>query len=146
MTQHYSEHYLDNTKLYPGIDELLKNLSETDIKLAVLSNKPHNFVKLTVSKLCPDINFAIVQGELDGIARKPDPTGALTIASQLKLSPEQILYVGDTSIDMQTAKRANMYALGVTWGFRDKEELIRHGADAIVDSPEQIYKIATGKQ
>ncbi len=141
MTEYYSEHYLDNTKLYPGISDLLCKLSEMGVKLAVLSNKPHKFVELTVNKLCPNIKFSVVRGEHDGLARKPDPAGALAIASELNVSPEDILYVGDTSIDMETANRANMYAVGVTWGFRSREELEEHGADIIVDSPEQIYKL-----
>ncbi len=145
MTEYYSQHYLDNTKLYPGIEELLHKLNETPVKLAVLSNKPHKFVELTVSKLCSGIDFDIVWGEHNGIARKPDPSGALEIAKRLTVPPARILYAGDTSIDMITAKKAGMFAVGVTWGFRSREELTESGADVIVDRPEQIYEFVVNE-
>ncbi len=146
MTSYYTEHYLDNTKLYPGIEKMLTDLQDAGITMAVLSNKPDNFVKLTVRHLCPKIDFRQIVGDRDGVPRKPDPTSAMTIAKVLSEKVGEIAYLGDTSIDMETAKRANMFAIGVTWGFRDKAELIASGADRIVDRPDEICKIIIGDE
>ncbi len=143
MTEHYHKHFLDNTKLYPDIHNLLKALNQANIKLAVLSNKPHIFVELTIKNLCPDIKFDYIAGEIEGIPRKPDPTGALKIAQSFQIPPEKFIYVGDTAIDMQTAINAGMFPIGVTWGFRDRDELTSSGAKLIVETPMEIYKFIT---
>lgn len=140
MTEHYGEHCFDYSRPYAGILPMLTRLQEREVKLAVLSNKPQNFVDLTVGRLLPGIAFEALVGENDQVGRKPDPRGALMIAERMGLPAEVIAYVGDTSIDMETAKRAGMFALGVTWGFRDRAELEGAGARQIVDTPEQLYQ------
>ncbi|MFA5864951.1 MAG: HAD family hydrolase [Phycisphaerae bacterium] len=146
MTDYYAKHCFDTTLPYPGIEDLLNNLSAQNIKLAVLSNKPQNFVELTLERLFGRFRFSAVVGDCDDKPRKPDPTGALSIAKALKLPPQQIAYVGDTSTDMQTANRAKMFAIGVSWGFRERQELIDHGANVIVDTPDALYRVLTGLQ
>ncbi len=141
MTEYYGKHCFDYTRPYPGIPNLLRKLTAGKVKLTVLSNKPQNFVELTMEKLFGEFHFEIILGDKPDLPRKPDPAGAILIAERLGFPPEKIAYVGDTSIDMQTANRAGMPAVGVTWGFRDRQELTEHGAKFIVDTPEELYKI-----
>lgn len=140
MSSYYKEHLFDNTKLYPGVYDLLEKLDKTEIKMAVLSNKPDRFVKMIVERLCSGISFDVVMGQQDNIARKPSPEGALYIARLLDLSPDRFIYVGDTAIDMETARAAGMFPVGVSWGFRDRQELTLAGAKIIIDNPLQLYK------
>jgi len=130
-----------NTKPYEGIYELLEKLRNTPVKLGILSNKPHEITKLYMNKLFSDYDFVEIHGQKEGVTKKPDPIGALNIAKSLNLEPEKIYFVGDTSTDMKTAKNANMKSIGVSWGFRPKEELIEHGADYIVENCEELWDI-----
>ncbi len=127
-----------NTKLYNGIPEMLDTVCDRGIEMAVLSNKPHEFTCLCVERYLGPWSFGNVLGEKPGIARKPDPAGALTVARQLGIKPEEFLYVGDTSIDIKTATSAGMYPVGVLWGFRDRQELQEAGAKALLERPEEI--------
>jgi len=140
MTEYYAKHCFDHTVLYDGVAEMLGRLNEMNIPLAVLSNKPDNFVQLTVSRLMGQFQFAAVVGEDDKLARKPAPDGALLIAKRMRIQPEHIVYLGDTSIDMQTAQAAGMFGVGATWGFRDAEELTRAGAKALIDHPRELLR------
>ncbi len=130
-----------NTKPYDGIYELLDELVKLDCNLAVLSNKPDFMTKEYVKTLFKDYPFLEVHGQKEQQAKKPDPIQALNIASKLKINPSEVFFVGDTKIDMQTAKSANMTAIGVLWGFRDEKELRDFGADFIVSNPLEILKI-----
>ncbi|MFP6808611.1 MAG: HAD family hydrolase [Pseudomonadales bacterium] len=134
----YSENWLQETRRYDGISELLKAAYKADYKLAVLSNKDDNFAQLCVSNFFPDTRFESIIGHSSRVPHKPDPTGGRLIAAQLKLSPSELVMVGDTSIDMHTAQACNMYSIGVLWGFRQKAELVESGADAIIDTPDQL--------
>lgn len=138
--EEYAERWNQNTKPYPGIVELLTALNQKDIPLAVLSNKPDDFTKLTVSELLSSARFDIVQGQKATMPIKPDPTAALQIAAELEIRPENFLYLGDTNTDMKTANAAGMYAVGVLWGFRAKDELMVSGAKAIVRHPCEILQ------
>lgn len=142
--QAYARGWDGHSHPYPGIPALLNALAESRIRLAVLSNKPHHFTSLCVEKLLPEWKFDRVLGQREGIPHKPDPTGALEIAEGLGLSSPQCVYVGDSGIDMETARTAEMYAVGVTWGFRPREELLEHGAQTVIDQPGQLLRIVTG--
>jgi len=141
MQDEYSKHWIDNTKPYPGVPELLCALEKYDIPKAVLSNKPDNFTQIMTKKLLPDQLFNIVQGATPSIPKKPHPAAALRIAKKLAIPSHDFLYLGDTNTDMQTANSAGMYAVGVLWGFRDAEELLASGAKAIVDKPEDVLAL-----
>lgn len=130
-----------NTKPYDGIYELLDELVKLDCNLAVLSNKPDFMTKEYVKTLFKDYPFLEVHGQKEQQAKKPDPIQALNIASKLKINPSEIFFVGDTKVDMQTAKNAKMKAIGVLWGFRDEKELKEFGADFIVKHPLEILNI-----
>jgi phosphoglycolate phosphatase len=134
----YADNWNVNSRPYPGIDNLLDAIAERHIKMAILSNKADHFTQLCAESLLGLWHFDAVMGDRQGIARKPDPEGALLIAQLLDEDPSAILYVGDSGIDMQTATRAGMYPLGVLWGFRPESELFEFGAKAVVQHPEEI--------
>lgn len=138
----YKTNWDVNTAPYPGITEMLQALSDKGLKLAVLSNKPHVFTQNCVEIFFPDHPFAFVFGERDGVARKPDPAGALEIAAKMGLSVDEILYVGDTKTDMITGNSAGMKTIGVEWGFRDREELTDSKAWKIVSNPQEVVSYA----
>ena len=126
---------------YDGIYELLDELKKLDINLAVLSNKPHEFTVSYVNHFFKNYNFKEIHGQKKDVPKKPDPKAALDIVKCLDSSCENTYFIGDTKIDMQTAKSANMTAIGVLWGFRDEKELRDFGADFIVSNPLEILKI-----
>jgi phosphoglycolate phosphatase len=126
------------TRPYPGIADMLNELQVRHIRLAILSNKPHEFTQQCVKEFLYHWTFEVVLGYHDTIPPKPDPTGALRIADQCHLSPSRILYVGDSGIDMQTAKAVGMFPMGALWGFRSKEELLKNGAQALIQKPQDL--------
>lgn len=135
---HYTDNWNVNSRPYPGIATLLDAISERNIKMAILSNKADHFTRLCAESLLVSWRFDVVMGQQEGIRRKPDPEGALLVAKMLDEDPASILYVGDSGIDMLTASRAEMYPLGVLWGFRPKSELLEFGAKTLVQHPEEI--------
>jgi phosphoglycolate phosphatase len=137
----YSLNWNAKTKPYEGIPEMLDGLVERRLKIAVLSNKPDDFTKQCVGELLSRWTFDAVLGHHDGIPPKPDPTGALQIARELHVPPARMLFLGDSSIDMETALAAGMTPGGVLWGFRDRDELEKSGARAIVGSPRDVFAL-----
>ena len=126
--------------IYNGIKDLLTLLKENQIKVAVVSNKPHARTIDVVTKLFGEGIFDVVIGQREGIDKKPDPAGALEAARLLGVLPEECAFVGDTNVDMQTGTNAGMFRIGVLWGFRTREELVENGADEIVQNPVQIVE------
>lgn len=141
MRTNYASSWAECSTPYPGICGMLERLNRSGIPLAVLSNKPHSFTVEVVNYFFGATPWACVEGAKERRPIKPDPTGALEIAEYLKLSPEDLAFVGDTSTDMQTAKRAGMISIGVTWGFRDEDELKKHGASHIAHSAEELVDL-----
>ena len=140
---YYQDHTLDTTQPYPGIPELLKALTERGIQVCVLSNKPHADTCGVVRHFFPEIPFAQIRGQVEGVPVKPDPTGALMIARALGLKPEAFVYLGDTNVDMRTAVNAGMHPVGVTWGFRPAEELAQAGAEHLIGNPLDLLRFVT---
>lgn len=140
VKKEYGQHWADCTAPYPGIRELLSALQVKGLKLAVLSNKPHEFVKIIVEKYFPG-QFEQTFGERSGIPRKPDPRGAFDIAEAMKLSPEDFLYIGDSGTDMQTAVAVGMYPIGVLWGFRGAEDIQAGGSKVLLEKPLDLLKV-----
>ncbi len=138
---YYTIHYADFSCPYNGCTELLHHLPEKNIQLAVLSNKPDSFTKIIVQKMFPEILFARVQGKSDQFPRKPDPASLLHMLKELRVGPQEVLYIGDTNVDVATAHNAGVKIAGVSWGFRGKAELMEAGADYIVDAPADIKKL-----
>lgn len=138
---HYDLTWPDGTRVYDGIHDLLVNLQHRGHPLAVLSNKPHPFTEAIVARMFPTVRFSAVLGQRDGIPHKPDPAGALEIAASLQLPPEHCTLVGDSTMDLETARNAGMRAVAVTWGFQDREQLLAAGADVMIDTPEELAAI-----
>lgn len=134
---HYSEHCLDNTAPYDGIDEMLKSLYDKGYKLAIVSNKYDPAVKELNEKFFSSyINVAI--GETPAIRKKPAPDTAITAMKELGVTPDEAVYVGDSDVDIQTAANAGLPCISITWGFRDREFLLEHGATTILDTPAEV--------
>jgi phosphoglycolate phosphatase len=140
MAEEYSTHWADKTDLYPGIGDLLDELVRRKIRRAILSNKPHEFTTVIAGRYFDTWRFDPVFGARDGTPSKPDPAAALEICRLWELDPKEILYVGDTNTDMQTARRGGMFALGVLWGFRTARELEENGAQSLIEEPAQMLK------
>lgn len=138
---YYGSHFADHTRPYEGITGLLHELQGRGIKLAVLSNKNHHFTVPLVNILFPEIDFDMIMGKIEQFPRKPDPASLLHILQELQIKPDQVLYIGDSNIDVFTAHKAGVRVAGVSWGFRDRQELEEAGADYIVDSPAQILPL-----
>lgn len=125
-------------KPYEGIRELLTALKKRGAAIAVLSNKPHPETVNVIESLFGRGYFDMIQGQKENVAIKPSPEGVFQILEQLKLTAEEILYLGDTSTDMKTGKAAGAFTVGALWGFRDRKELEEHHADAIIEYPMQL--------
>ncbi|MAA88598.1 MAG: HAD family hydrolase [Deltaproteobacteria bacterium] len=140
--QAFEKDYRDNwgfhTGLYQGIAEMLDQLTERGLKLSILSNKPHEFTLITSGYFLSKWNFECVFGQRQGVPKKPDPAGVYEISEQLKIPVEQMVYLGDSGVDMLTAKAAGCYAVGVTWGFREPEELLDSGAECLISEPQEL--------
>lgn len=128
--------------VFDGIYDVIQKLKAKGIKVTVLSNKPHERTLDVIKKLFGDDVFDVVWGQKDSIPKKPDPTSALMTAKTLGVEPKECLYIGDTDVDMQTGNSAGMVTVGVLWGFRDREELEKHGAHYIIGHPSEIYDLA----
>ncbi|OCN05626.1 hydrolase [Erysipelotrichaceae bacterium MTC7] len=137
----YDQDYMKTTKPYPGIVELLHTLQAKGVKLAINSNKRNDYTNSLVKKNFPDIEFVGCFGERKNIPKKPDPTAAFELRNMMMLKCSEVLYVGDSKTDMQTAENANMDSIGVLWGFRDKEELQDYHATYIVKDAKEIESI-----
>ncbi len=141
----YKEIFRDNcmyeVKPYEGIRELLSGLKEQGIRLAVLSNKPHEETVQVIETLFGRGYFDVIQGQKAGVPIKPSPAGVFAILDQLGLEAEDILYMGDTATDMKTGKAAGAFTIGVLWGFRTRQELEESHADLIIEHPLEVLKL-----
>lgn len=137
---HYSANMQNKTGAYSGVQELLKQLSKENYKLAIVSNKFDKAVKdLNLIYFGEYIKTAI--GESKNISRKPAPDTVFKALEELAASSDKAIYVGDSEVDVKTAKNSKLTSVGVTWGFRDREVLKQEGADYIVDKPEELLKL-----
>lgn len=138
-------YYLDHIDLathpYEGIPELVEALVERGVKIAVASNKFQAGTERLISSFFPDVEFVAVLGQRVGVPLKPDPEIDLEIVTAAGVEPSETLHIGDSGVDMLTAQAAGVRAVGVTWGFRSREELEQSGAEVIVDSPEEILNL-----
>ena len=139
--KYYDEHCIDYTKPYNGMPELLQDLRDMGVMMAVASNKYQQAVSKIIPHYFPDINFIAIEGQKDGVNVKPDPSIVFSILAQARVPKADALYIGDSGVDMETARRACIDAVGVTWGFRSKKELVEYQADVIVNNPVDIVGI-----
>ena len=136
---YYNVHFADKTHPYDGIVPLLHELSAKGVKLAVASNKPDEFTK-SVVKVFFEGKFDMVLGKCPDTEKKPAPDILLKIMDALDVSADETVMIGDTNVDIRTAKNAGVSSIGCLWGFRTMEELEQAGADHIVSSPNEILK------
>ena len=140
MIEKYSENCTLKTEPYEGIIDLLDHLISHNIKLSVFSNKSDELTKEITTALFPNY-FNPIVGLTTESLKKPNPFKAIEISKNLGLKPEEIIFIGDSGIDMQTATNANMLAVGVLWGYRPKEELISNGAKHVLSNPLDLIQI-----
>jgi phosphoglycolate phosphatase len=138
---YYCEHPADFSRPYPGILPLIGELKKRKIKTAVLSNKLHSLTLQVVQGLFPPGSFDLVYGERQGVPRKPDPQALWDIFLELDSNPLQAVFIGDSEIDIETAKAAGCPGAGVCWGFRKREVLEEAGAGYIIARPEEVLAL-----
>lgn len=138
---YYDEHNTEYTTPYNGIPELLQRLVEMDIKIAVASNKYQTATDKIVRHFFADIPFVSIQGQIEGRPVKPDPSIVFTILNQSPTPKSEVIYIGDSAVDIETARRACVTSVGVTWGFRTVSELRQAYADHIISSPSEILNL-----
>ena len=141
---HYDETWSQGTHIYPEISGLLTTLKSQGHPLAILSNKPDPFTRSIVQALFPEVVFAAVIGQRPGIPHKPDPTGALEISTLLNLEPGNCMIIGDSTIDIHTARAAGMKAVSVSWGYHDVPPLLAESPDAMLASPGRLLDLIPG--
>ena len=137
----FGEDPLFEVRPYEGIPELLSALKSAGVRLAVCSNKPHDSALRVVETIFGPGIFDAVQGQSDTVPIKPDPRGLLAILKKLGLRKQDCLYFGDSNTDMYTARNAGITPVGVTWGFRPRQELLDSGAEHLVDHPGEILTL-----
>lgn len=142
FVDYYGSHLTVYTEPYPGMAELLRDLNDNDIQVAVASNKYQAAVTELIDSFFPDISWAAVCGQREGIPVKPDPSIVFGILSECPTPKNKVIYVGDSGVDMETARRAAVTSVGVTWGFRTEQELRDTYADHIVSDPAAILQLA----
>lgn len=138
---YYKAHLCDDTIAYDGMPELLSELRQLSVKTAIHSNKPHEYVPTIISKLYSDHDFEFVFGNCVQFERKPSPQAVEFMIEKLAVDKSQVLYVGDSDVDVFTAHNAGVKVCGVAWGFRGEEELKSAGADFIAHSAEELLDI-----
>ncbi len=141
----YGARLLVKTKPYAGVPELLRELVKRNIRCAVVTNKPQGLAVRSVETLFSDIPFGAVLGEREGVPTKPDPAIALEAAKALGVVPAECVYVGDSGTDMETAVAAGMFPVGALWGFRGRDELVGHGAKAVIQRPSELLELIDKK-
>lgn len=149
MSQYYEVYKTEstrNTDIYPGIKSLVSKLKEFGVTVNVLSNKPHVQVQTIMPYYFPDMPFDFMYGKRQGIDPKPNPTLLFEMMRKLGVDKDQVLYVGDTKTDIETAINANVQSVGVLWGFREEKELVEAGASYIVSDPLEILDIVKGNR
>ncbi len=135
---YYDKHNADMSKAYEGMPEILKTLQSKGAKLAVASNKYQRATSKLISHYFPEINFSAVWGQREGVPVKPNPAVVNNILQETSISKESTIYLGDSNVDMQTGKAAEVDVCGVTWGFRPKEELMKENPSYIISKVDEI--------
>lgn len=135
---YYNEHKTDLSRPYPEIENLLQRLQEKGFLLAVASNKYQEATTQLINEFFPDIRFSAVLGQREQVASKPDPTVVYEIMEKTGVTKDEVVYIGDSCVDMQTGANAGVTTIGVSWGFRPRTELEDYKPDFIADSPLQI--------
>ena len=140
----YNKRWAMKTHPYEGLQDLLNELERRQIRMNILSNKIDHFTKLSVARFFPRNKFVHIMGVVPSLPKKPDPAGALLIAHELGIPPQQFIFLGDTNTDMMTAVAAGMFPVGALWGFRSEEELRESGASKVIAHPSELLPFFIG--
>ena len=140
---YYDQHKQDKTAPYAGMPQALARLKAAGVHMAVLPNKADQMAAPVVNGYYPGV-FPMVQGAVKGFPTKPDPTLLHRLMSRMGATPADTLFVGDSNVDIRTAKNGGLTSCGVLWGFRGRTELEQEGADFIVETPEELADLILG--
>lgn len=135
---YYMEHSLDTTRPYDGIPEMIHTLKQRGCRLAVVSNKFYAATQELIRHFFPEITVAIGEHEAEGIRKKPAPDTVFEALRQLGVGKEKAVYVGDSDVDLQTARNSGLPCISVLWGFRNRDFLLAHGATTFISRPEKL--------
>ena len=141
----YERRWRFKTRPYEGIAGLLDACVAAGLPIAVYSNKPDRFTRMTVEALLPSWPWAVIRGQRPETARKPAPDGALAVAAEVGVRPEDCVFLGDSEADMHCARAAGMTAIGALWGFRSREEIVAAGAHHVVAAPAAVWEVVRGR-
>lgn len=144
--EYYDSHCTEHSKPYPGVRSLLQDLQDNNVKMAVASNKYHSAVQFLINHFFPEIKWAAIEGQKEGVPVKPDPSIVFEILNECPTLKQEVLYVGDSGVDIETARRACVDSVGVTWGFRPMSELKAYHADYVVNNAENILEIVMAEK
>lgn len=138
--EHYDEHCTATTVPYPGVSELLSELNRQGMDIAVATNKYQSAAEKIIVHFFPDVPFVTVMGQIPERRVKPDPSVVFAILNKRPTHKRDVIYCGDSAVDIETARRACVESVGVTWGFRPVSELRKACADHVVSNPQEILK------
>lgn len=138
MGEVYAANWAKHSAPYPGVPQMLDWAADQGLKLGVLSNKLDEFTRIMIPHFFPEVSFAVVAGAREGVPIKPHPQAALAMAREMGVPADQCAFLGDTPVDIQTARRAGMLAVGVLWGFRGEDELRQAGAQVLISHPREL--------
>ncbi len=141
VREEYAERWQLGTRPFDGMADVLDDLARRGVAMSILSNKPDETTREMVGGLLPDRPFVVVRGARSGYPEKPDSGVALEIAGKMGARPDECAFVGDSGVDMQTARNSGMFGIGVLWGFRDERELRDSGAAAIAATPSELLQL-----
>lgn len=142
---HYLEHNMDTTCPYEGVGEMLRQLRQQGKRLAVVSNKFCTATEELVAHFFPEIEVAIGENEAGGIKKKPAPDTVMEALRRLGVDKTGAVYVGDSDVDLMTARNSGLPCISVLWGFRDKEFLLQHGATTFIEKPEELSSVVNSE-
>jgi phosphoglycolate phosphatase len=137
---HYAQCFMEDSKPYEGIHDLLGSLVKRNIRLAVVSNKVHDYVVQLIMSRFPEVSFDLIYGEDDTRKRKPDPQGLLEACAKMGLQPDEVLMIGDSEADLLSAQAISMGMLAVSWGFNSVEKLTKAGCTRFVSDPQEVLE------
>ena len=141
LLEEFAKELNKHVRPYGGIPEVLANFIDAGKKIAILSNKPHDYAVEAVKQYLPNIEFKAVYGGRKEVPLKPEPDAALAIAEEMGVDPHRTLFVGDTDVDIKTGVNAGMVSVGAAWGFRGESELVRAGANIVLDTPADLVSL-----
>lgn len=141
VSRAYAADPVAGSRFYPGMPEVLTELQARDLPLAILSNKPDRLLQIVAERFLADWHFVKIVGQMEGVPKKPAPDVAVHIAHEMGIPPENIVFLGDSDIDMQTALSSGMIPVGAAWGFRGEAELRASGAKIVLERPLELVEL-----